>query len=270
MSDDFPEPDGPSKATVSPLPTDRSIPRRISTRASFSPSVSVTLRAFITIWGEGIEDFLMKRLVAYGWALAILQAVALLFAQPAFAKDRLVLAFGDSLTAGYGLKPNESFPAQLQAALIKGGIPARVHNAGVSGDTSAAGRGRLAFVLAGLKAKPDLVILELGANDMLRGLKPDQTRANLDAILGELRKRRIPVILAGMRASPNLGKTYQAQFDPIFASLARKHGAKLYPFFMNGVTPNRSLLIADQMHPNAKGVAIIVKGIYPMVAAALR
>lgn len=270
MSDDFPEPDGPSKATVSPLPTDRSIPRRISTRASFSPSVSVTLRAFITIWGEGIEDFLMKRLVAYGWALAILQAVALLFAQPAFAKDRLVLAFGDSLTAGYGLKPNESFPAQLQAALIKGGIPARVHNAGVSGDTSAAGRGRLAFVLAGLKAKPDLVILELGANDMLRGLKPDQTRANLDAILGELRKRRIPVIVAGMRASPNLGKPYQAQFDPIFASLAKKHGARLYPFFMNGVTPNRSLLIADQMHPNAKGVAIIVKGIYPLVAAALR
>lgn len=212
----------------------------------------------------------MRRLVAYGWALAFLQAVALVFAQPAFAKDKLVLAFGDSLTAGYGLKPNDSFPAQLQAALIKGGIRARVHNAGVSGDTSAAGRGRLAFVLAGLKAKPDLVILELGANDMLRGLKPDQTRANLDAILADLKKRGIPVIVAGMRASPNLGKTYQAQFDPIFAALAKKHGARLYPFFMNGVTPNRALLIADQMHPNPKGVAIIVRGIYPLVAAALR
>lgn len=212
----------------------------------------------------------MKRLRAYGWALAFLQAVALIFAQPAFAKDKLVLAFGDSLTAGYGLKPNDSFPAQLQAALIKGGIPARVHNAGVSGDTSAAGRGRLAFVLAGLKVKPDIVILELGANDMLRGLKPDQTRANLDAILTELGKRRIPVILAGMRASPNLGRAYQTQFDPIFASLARKHGARLYPFFMNGVTPNRTLLIADQLHPNPRGVAIIVRGIYPLVAAGMR
>lgn len=212
----------------------------------------------------------MKRLVAYGWALAFLQAVALLFAQPALAKDKLVLAFGDSLTAGYGLKPNDSFPAQLQAALNKGGIPARVHNAGVSGDTSAAGRGRLAFVLAGLKAKPDLVILELGANDMLRGLSPAQTRANLDAILAELGRRKIPVIVAGMRASPNLGKGYQAQFDPIFAALAKKHGARLYPFFMNGVTPNRTLLIADQMHPNPKGVAVIVRGIYPLVVGVLR
>lgn len=212
----------------------------------------------------------MRRFVAYGWALAFLQALALIFAQPAMAKTKLVLAFGDSLTAGYGLKPNDSFPAQLQAALLKGGIQARVHNAGVSGDTSAAGRGRLGFVLAGLKAKPDLVIVELGANDMLRGLMPHQTRANLDAILGELKRRRIPVILAGMRASPNLGKSYQAQFDPIFAALAKKHGVRLYPFFMNGVTPNRTLLIADQMHPNPKGVSVIVKGIYPLIAAALR
>ncbi len=212
----------------------------------------------------------MKRLGIYGLALVFLQALALVFAQPAFAKERLVLAFGDSLTAGYGLRPNESFPAQLQAALLRGGISARVHNAGVSGDTSAAGRGRLAFVLAGLKAKPDLVIVELGANDMLRGLKPEQTRANLDAILTELRKRRIPVLLAGMRASPNLGKQYQAQFDSIFPALARKHGTRFYPFFMNGVTPNRSLLIADQMHPNAKGVAVIVRGLYPLVADSLR
>lgn len=212
----------------------------------------------------------MKRLTAYGLALAFLQAAALIFAQPALAKDRLVLAFGDSLTAGYGLRPNESFPAQLQAALNKGGIPARVHNAGVSGDTSAAGRGRLAFVLAGLKAKPDLVILELGANDMLRGLKPEQTRANLDAMMAEFKRRGIPVLLAGMRASPNLGKAYQAQFDPIFPSLAKKHGARFYPFFMNGVAANRSLLIGDQMHPNPKGVAVIVRGIYPQVAGALR
>ncbi len=202
--------------------------------------------------------------------LTTLHAIALMFASPALAREKVVLAFGDSLTAGYGLAATESFPAQLQAALNKGSIPARVHNGGVSGDTSAAGRGRLGWVLAGLKVKPDLVIVELGANDMLRGLSPDQTWANLDAILIELKKRGIPVLIAGMRASPNMGKVYQAKFNPLFAQLAKKHGARLYPFFMNGVTPNRALLIADQMHPNASGVAVIVRGIYGQVAAALR
>ncbi len=212
----------------------------------------------------------MKRLTAYGAWLALFQALLLIFTGPAFARERLVLALGDSLTAGYGLAPSDSFPSQLQAALLKGGIPARVHNAGVSGDTSAAGRARLAWVLASLKIKPDLVILELGANDMLRGLKPDQTRANLDAMLAELKRRGIPVIVAGMRASPNMGKAYAAQFDPIFPALAHKHGARLYPFFMNGVTPNRALLIADQMHPNRQGVAVVVRGMMPVVAGALR
>lgn len=213
---------------------------------------------------------LMNRFAAYGAAIALFQAIALIFATPAFAREKLVLAFGDSLTAGYGLKPNESFPAQLQVALNKGGIPARVHNAGVSGDTSAAGKGRLAWVLASLKMKPDLVILELGANDMLRGLQPAQTRANLDAMLTELKRRKIPVLIAGMRASFNMGAAFRAQFDPLYPALAKKHGARLYPFFMAGVTPNRTLLIADQIHPNAKGVAVIVRGIYPQAAAALR
>lgn len=216
----------------------------------------------------------IRHLMAYGGWIALIQAAilagALLFAAPAFAREKLVLAFGDSLTAGYGLKPNESFPAQLQAALKTGGIPARVHNGGVSGDTTAAGKARLAFVLAGLKAKPDLVILTLGANDMLRGIKPAQTRANLDAMMVELKRRGIPVVIGGMLASPNLGKAYQAQFDPIFPSLARKHGARLYPFFMKGVAANRSLLIADQMHPNARGVGVIVRGIYPVVSGSLR
>ncbi len=212
----------------------------------------------------------MKRLRSYGALLAILQAVALLFATPALAKEKLVVAFGDSLTAGYGLAPNQSFPAQLQAALLRGGIQARVHNAGVSGDTSAAGRARLGWVLTGLKVKPDLLILELGANDMLRGLQPAQTRANLEAMLADLKRRGIAVILAGMRASPNMGKAYQAQFDPLYPALAKKYGAQLYPFFMNGVTGNRSLLIGDQMHPNAQGVAVVVRGILPVVAGALR
>jgi acyl-CoA thioesterase I len=212
----------------------------------------------------------MKQWQPYARTLAIFQALLLLFAQPAHAAEKLVLAFGDSLTAGYGLAQNQSFPAQLEAALRANKIAARVHNAGVSGDTSAAGKGRLGWVLASLKVKPDLVILELGANDMLRGLKPDQTRANLDAMLADLKRRGIPVLIAGMRASPNLGKPYQAQFDPLFPALAKKYGARLYPFLMNGVTGNRALLIADQMHPNAQGVGVIVRGIYPQVAGALR
>ena len=145
----------------------------------------------------GRMNFHMRRFRPYGLASAIIQALLLIFATsaPAAAAEKLVVAFGDSLMAGYGLAQTQSFPAQLQAKLRADGKAVRVHNAGVSGDTSAAGKGRLAWVLAGLKAKPDLVILELGANDMLRGLKPDQTRANLDAMLAELKRRRLPVLV---------------------------------------------------------------------------
>lgn len=212
----------------------------------------------------------MKRFKPYGWALAIFQAVLLTMAPAAHARETLIVAMGDSLSAGYGLKAQEAFPAQLQAALRKKGLPARVHNAGVSGDTTAAGRGRLTWVLAGLKTKPDLVILELGANDMLRGQKPALARANLDAMLIELKRRNIPVLLAGMRASYNLDRGYRAEFDALYPALARKHGARLYPFFMDGVAGNRSLLLADQMHPNARGVAEIVRRILPSVQASLR
>jgi acyl-CoA thioesterase-1 len=196
-------------------------------------------------------------------------ALALFGAAPALAAERLVLAFGDSLTAGYGLKPAEAFPAQLERALRRDGLAVRVHNAGVSGDTSAAGRARLGWVLNGLKAKPDLVILELGANDMLRGLKPAETRANLEAMLVELKRRRVPVLLAGMLASPNMGPDFRRDFDRIFPDLARRHGARLYPFFMKGVAGQRPLLLADGMHPNARGVSVIVRGIAPQVKVAL-
>ncbi|MBU6251916.1 MAG: arylesterase [Alphaproteobacteria bacterium] len=212
----------------------------------------------------------MRILGPYGWALALSQAVLLVMAPSAHARERLVLAFGDSLTAGYGLKAQESFPAQLEASLRKKGLGVRVHNGGVSGDTSAAGRGRLNWVLAGLKSKPDLVILELGANDMLRGQPPAQARANLDAILVDLKRRNIRVLLAGMRASYNLDKKYRAEFDSLYPALAQKHHVPLYPFFMEGVAGNRALLIGDQMHPNPKGVAIIVKRIQPLVEAGLR
>jgi acyl-CoA thioesterase-1 len=196
---------------------------------------------------------------------------ALLVAAPASAAgDKLVLAFGDSLTAGYGLAPAQAFPVRLEAALRRAGVAARVRNAGVSGDTSAAGRARLAWVLNALKAKPDLVIVELGANDMLRGLSPAQTRANLDAILAELRRRQIRVLLAGMRAAPNMGKTYAAQFEPLYPQLARTYGATLYPFFLAGVAAQRPLLQADGMHPNPRGVEIVVRGITPQVARLLK
>ena len=199
----------------------------------------------------------------------LLAAIVLFASTPAIAADKLIVAFGDSLSAGYGLKSTESFPVQLEAALRRGGTAARVYNAGVSGDTTAQGRARLGFVLNSLKVKPDLVILQLGGNDMLRAIDPAQTEANLSAILTELKKRRIPVLLAGMLAAPNLGKTYQTRFDAVYPKLSRQYGAKLYPFFLNGVTGNRTLLLRDGIHPTAKGVGVVVVGILPQVKGAL-
>lgn len=195
--------------------------------------------------------------------------IVLLVSTPAMAADKLIVAFGDSLSAGYGLKSTESFPVQLEAALRRGGTAARVYNAGVSGDTTAQGRARLGFVLNSLKAKPDLIILQLGGNDMLRAIDPAQTEANLSAMLTELKKRRIPVLLAGMLAAPNLGKAYQTRFDAVYPKLARQYGTKLYPFFLNGVTGNRTLLLRDGIHPTAKGIGVVVVGILPQVKAAL-
>ncbi|KKC26320.1 arylesterase [Sphingomonas sp. SRS2] len=185
------------------------------------------------------------------------------------AADKLVLAFGDSLMAGYRLPPGQGFAPQLEAALRKQGIAARVHNAGVSGDTTAQGRARLNWVLASLKARPDVVIVELGANDMLRGLDPARAEANLDAILAELSKRRIKILLAGMVAAPNLGPDYAKRFNPIYARLAAKYRVPLYPFFLAGIVGDRSLHIGDAIHPNARGVSVIVKGITPQVGKLL-
>ncbi len=196
--------------------------------------------------------------------------VVLMTSQGAVAAPaKLVLAFGDSLTAGYQLRPNESFPAQLEAALRARGANVTVHNAGVSGDTSAQGRARLAWVLAGLKATPDLAIVELGANDMLRGESPAAMSANLDAILADLGRRHIPVLLAGMRAAPNLGRAYGREFEAVYPALAKKHGAALYPFFMDGVAGVPGLQLSDGMHPTGKGVAVIVQRILPTVDMAL-
>ena len=181
----------------------------------------------------------------------------------------LVLAFGDSLTAGYGLDQGLGFAPQLQATLRRHGIAASVVDGGVSGDTTEAGKARLGWTLDGLERKPDLVIVELGANDMLRGLDPKLTEANLDAILAELKRRKIPVLLTGMRAAPNLDPAYIARFEAIYSSLARKHGSALYPFFLDGVAAQQGLIQADGLHPTFEGVKLIVIGIAPDVKRAL-
>ena len=186
------------------------------------------------------------------------------------AYDRLVVAFGDSLYAGYRLAPNEGLAPQLQAALQADGINARVHNAGVSGDTTAAGKTRLAFVLDNLDRKPDLVVLGLGGNDMLRGIKPEETKANMAAMMDELKRREIPVVLTGMLAAPNLGRDYGNAFNGIFPQLAKQYDAPLYPFFLDGVVTDAALMLPDNIHPNAKGVSRVVEGLSPLVEATLK
>ncbi len=194
--------------------------------------------------------------------------IAYLVAPPAAdtKEAAVILALGDSLTAGYGLTPENSFPSQLEAALVRRGIAARVLNGGVSGDTSAGGLARLDWLLAD---GPDLVIVELGANDVLRGLDPAATKDNLDTIVARIRATGADVVLAGMRAPPNLGSDYGAAFSALYADLAKKHGVAYYPFFLEGVAANPALNQEDGIHPTAEGIAIIVENILPVVADAL-
>jgi len=204
---------------------------------------------------------------------AIRLLAGLLLAVPAAApaaKAPLIWALGDSLTAGYGLSPSQGFTVRLEQALHKAGIPATVRNGGIAGDTAAQGRARLAWGLRGLGVKPDLVIVELGANDMLRGLPPSATAHNLDLVLAELRRRQIRMLVVGMKAAPNLGADYRAQFDSLYPRLARAYGTRFYPFFLDGVAGRPALIQADGKHPNAQGVDIIVGRMLPAVRAALR
>lgn len=186
------------------------------------------------------------------------------------ADEKLVLAFGDSLYAGYQLDQDQSFPAVLERQLDGQGVSARVVNAGVSGDTTAAGLARLAFTLDGLPRKPDLAIVGLGGNDALRGVDPEETRKNLDAIVSELDRRGIPVLLTGMMAPRNLGQEYASKFDAIYPDLAKRYGATLDPFFLDGVITKPELLLQDGLHPNASGVEVMVKRVGPLVAEELR
>ena len=181
-----------------------------------------------------------------------------------------ILAFGDSLTAGYGLPDGQGFVPALEAALRAGGHDVRVFDGGVSGDTTAGGRARLDWALSGVPdGKPDLVILALGANDALRGLSPAEAEGNLDAMLTTLGERGIPVLLAGMYAPRNMGSDYVSAFDAVHPRLADKHDVPLYPFFLDGVAQDPALNQADGIHPNEKGVAIMVERITPAVLAAL-
>ena len=185
----------------------------------------------------------------------------------AIAKPVKILALGTSLTQGYGLPPGTEFTVQLQAALKQDGIDAIVTNAGVSGDTSAGGLARLDWSLAD---HPDAVILELGSNDMLRGLPPAQTEKNLRAILDRLKAAHVKVLLTGMHAQRNLGTDYVRQFDPIYPRLAHAYNVLFYPFILDGVALDPTLNQADGMHPNPAGVKVVVARILPYVKKLLQ
>jgi len=174
-----------------------------------------------------------------------------------------ILALGSSLTQGYGLPPGTEFTVQLQAALKKAGIDAVVTNAGVSGDTSAGGLARLDWSLGD---HPDAVILELGSNDMLRGIAPGETEKNLRAVLDKLKAAHVKVLLTGMHAQRNLGADYVKQFDAIYPRLAKDYDVLFYPFFLDGVALNPKLNQADGMHPNPAGVKVVVARMLPLVS----
>jgi acyl-CoA thioesterase-1 len=187
----------------------------------------------------------------------------ILASTPAMARPPVILDFGDSLTAGHGLAAGQAFPARLEAWLHQRGIEARVVNAGVSGDTTAGGLARLDWALAD---KPDLVILALGANDALRGIDPSTVRDNLDKMIAKLEATGAKVLLLGMLAPPNWGAEYKRAFDRIFPELARTHHLPLYPFFLEGVAMQPDLNQPDGLHPNERGVAVLVDKIAPVVA----
>lgn len=178
-----------------------------------------------------------------------------------------LMIFGDSLTAGYGLKRSDSFSEKLSNALKSKGRNVRIILSSVSGDTTAGGKARLDWALI---EKPDAFLLELGANDGLRGIEPSVSRENLESIIKKLKKNRVKTLIAGMFAPPNLGKEYSREFNNIYSSLARKYSLLFYPFFLEGVAANPQLNQADGIHPNPKGVDEIIKRMLPIVMKLVR
>ena len=199
----------------------------------------------------------INRTVRVIFIFLVLLAPAMVYADQA-----RLLVLGDSLVAGYGLPPGQSLPDQLQRDLETRGVSVAVINAGVSGDTTAGGLARLDWSLAD---NPDAVIIVLGGNDMLRGLPPEGTAANLDAIVSRLRGREIEVLLAGMMAPRNLGPAYVKAFDAIYPALARRHDIEFYPFFLDGVALDPALNLNDGLHPNMQGISEISRRMLPVV-----
>lgn len=222
--------------------------------------------------GRGLALFGRRRALVSGAALLFALLLGGLVAAAATAEPPIrLLALGDSLTAGYGLERAKAFPAQLERALSGLGLNVTVENAGVSGDTSGGGRARLTWLLGSkLAAQPDAVIVELGINDAFRGIDPEVTYGNLDAILEQLSARGIPVLLAGMRLLPQWRTADGERFEAIFPSLAARHKIPLYPFFLEGVAGVAELNLPDGLHPNADGIAEIVRRITPAAAELVR
>jgi acyl-CoA thioesterase-1 len=197
------------------------------------------------------------------WLLKAVLALGLIYAAPAPAEQPCRIAvLGDSLASSYGLEPGEGFPAQLEQALREDGHACEVLDAGVAGDTSAGGLARLDWMLGD---EPSHVIVELGGNDALRALPPEQMERNLDAIIARLKKEGLEVLLAGMYAPPNLGREYGEAFAAVFPRLAEQHDVALYPFFLDGVAGQPALVQRDGIHPTAEGISQIVEGILPTV-----
>jgi len=202
--------------------------------------------------------------------LAAVLAVALLHgvcrAQASAADEGLIVALGDSLTAGLGLDERDAWPAQLERRLRAAGLRWKVINAGISGETSSGARARLAWVLG---LKPDVMVLETGANDGMRGVPPQVLQANLDAMLSTLAAQRVTTVLAGMQMLRNMGPAYTAAFARVYPELAQKHRAILIPFFLEGVAANQALNQADGIHPTAEGYRVVTDLVYPRVLDAI-
>ena len=212
---------------------------------------------------EGAQDAAAPRADAASGPAALEEEL------PVMGPERVILGFGDSLMAGYGLAEAEGYPEVLQRSLRGRGVNARVIDAGVSGETTAGGRERIGFVLDNVEGQIDLAIIELGGNDLLRQLPPDQARQNLAAIIKEVQSREIPVLLMGMRAPPNLGGDYVTAFDAIYPGLAEEYGTALVPFFMESVYDRPRLMQGDRVHPTAEGIEEMVAATVDAVEDAL-
>lgn len=209
----------------------------------------------------------MLKLKRFAILVALIYFPIIAVTAPSWAQTVNIVGLGDSLMAGYQLSPGKGLAERLEARLVENGYDVAVTNAGVSGDTTTGGLQRLDW---SVPEGTDLVVLELGANDALRGLPPETTEANLEAMISRLKERGIAIVLAGMLAPPNLGKDYERTFNSIYPELAEEHDIPLYPFILDGVAANPDLLLSDGMHPNESGVERIVDGLYPVVEEALK